>query len=514
MARFSRRGLLRSGAAAGVLAATGLPLAAHARRGGRLRLGLSGAHPSDNWDARTHADCFMICAAVGAVFDTLTEIAADGSLKGELAESWDASPDARVWTFNLRRGVTFHNGKAFAAEDVIASLALHRDPSRLSPAAPLLAGVLEMRQVTPHQVQFVLDAGNADFPYLLSDYHLLIYPAGQIVEAMATGIGTGLYKVKRFEPGARFVGVRVQSHYKDGEAGWFEEVDLIAMPDPEARKAALVSGRVDAIGDVAPAQIPALRANPRVAVVETVGNQHLSFPMTMDVAPFDRLDVRLGLKYAVDRVRMVSDVLGGHGQVGNDSPIGPANPYYHAGMAQIPHDPDRARFHVRRAGVTDLRIPLSVSDAAFPGAATAAALYKAAAEDVGLRIDIVPVPRNDYWRTVWRVAPWAASSWAGRATEDWMLSTTLTGAAPWNDTHWADPRFEALLRRGRSEMDSDRRRAIYHEAQEILRDAGGAVIPAFANFLAAKSRKLAHSGTVGTALKLDNGRIAERWWMA
>ena len=111
----SRRGLLKTGAAAGVLGLTGMPLRAQTR-GGKLTAGLSGANTSDSWDGRTHSDLFMIASAQGAVFDSLTEVGADGTLKGELAESWEASADAKVWTFNLRQGVTFHNGKSFACK--------------------------------------------------------------------------------------------------------------------------------------------------------------------------------------------------------------------------------------------------------------------------------------------------------------------------------------------------------------------------------------------------------------
>ncbi|MFT4700165.1 MAG: peptide/nickel transport system substrate-binding protein, partial [Yoonia sp.] len=96
----SRRSLLKTGAAAGVLGLTGMPLRAQTR-GGKLTAGLSGANTSDSWDSRTHSDIFMIAAAQGSVFDALTEVAADGSLKGELAESWESS-DAKTWVFNLR----------------------------------------------------------------------------------------------------------------------------------------------------------------------------------------------------------------------------------------------------------------------------------------------------------------------------------------------------------------------------------------------------------------------------
>ncbi|MEM6465696.1 MAG: ABC transporter substrate-binding protein, partial [Pseudomonadota bacterium] len=136
-----RRGLLKTGAAAGVLAASGLPLRAQPKSGGTLRLGLAGANTSDSWDGRTHSDTFMILMGHGTVFDCLTEVAADGSLKGELAESWEASPDAKVWTFNLRQGVTFHNGKPFGADDVIESLKLHTAEDAKSAAKPIVEAI-------------------------------------------------------------------------------------------------------------------------------------------------------------------------------------------------------------------------------------------------------------------------------------------------------------------------------------------------------------------------------------
>ena len=133
MSQFSRRGLLKTGAAAGVIAATGLPAKAAAKRGGTLRLGLNGANTSDSFDGRTHSDAFMINMGHGTVFDCLTEVTAAGELIGELAESWEASADAKTWTFNLRKGVKFHNGKAFGADDVIESLGMHTAEGAKSP---------------------------------------------------------------------------------------------------------------------------------------------------------------------------------------------------------------------------------------------------------------------------------------------------------------------------------------------------------------------------------------------
>ncbi len=514
MARFSRRGLLRTGAAAGVLAATGFPLSAQPKRGGRLRMGLNGANTADSWDGRTHSDIFMVSSGQGAVFDTLTVVGADGTLEGELAESWDGSSDARTWTITLRKGVTFHNGKAFGADDVIASLKLHVGEGVKSAARSIVDSIAEMTKLTDHQVQFVLDEGNADFPYLLADYHLLIYPAGQIDEAIAKGIGTGLYRVVSFDPGVRFVGKRVDSHYKDGKFGWFDEIEIIAINDLTARMNALLSGQVDVINDPDFKTESLLDANPNTELFEVAGNQQYTFPMLRDVAPFDDNDVRMAFKHAVNRQEMVDKILHGHGRVGNDSPIGPANQYFHADMEQTAYDLDKAKFHLKQAGMKGLTVDLSVSDAAFTGAVDAVQLYQASAKAAGITINLVQEPADGYWSNVWQKKPWCACHWSGRATEDLMFSVADTRDAPWNDTHFHDDRFEKLLIEGRTTFDSDKRRQIYHEIQQMVHDQGGLVLPMFANFAGAKSSKVTNSGTIGNVYKVDNGRVAERWWMA
>ncbi len=516
MAQFSRRGLLKSGAAGAVLAATGMPVRAQAR-GGKLTAGLGGANTSDTWDSRTHSDIFMISAGHGTVFDALTEVTADGSLQGELAESWEASADAKTWTFNLRQGVTFHNGKAFGADDVIESLQMHVADGAKSAAQPIVASIAEMNKITDHQIQFVLQAGNADFPYLLSDYHICIFPAGQIEEAIANGIGTGMYRVVAFEPGVRFIGARVDSHYKDGTAGWFDEVEFIAINDNTARMNALMSGQVDTINRIDFKTEALLRANPSLRIQEVTGNQHYSFPMLTDVAPFNDVNVRRALKYGINRQEMVEKILLGHGQVGNDTPIGPANQYFHAEMEPLEYDPDQAKFYLQQAGLDSISVDLSASSAAFEGAVDAAQLFQASAASAGININVVQEPADGYWSNVWLKKSFCACYWSGRATEDWMFSTSYEAGVPWNDSQWDsddNARFQELLYAARAELDSAKRQEMYFEMQQILRDEGGVLIPMFANYVQAVNNRVASPETVGNLWQMDNARMAERWWAA
>ena len=514
--QISRRGLLKTGAAAGVLAASGLPLRAQTR-GGKLTAGLSGANTSDSWDGRTHSDLFMIASAQGAVFDSLTEVRADGTLVGELAESWEASPDAKVWTFNLRQGVTFHNGKAFGADDVIESLQMHVGEESKSAAKPIVEAIVEMKKLTDHQVQLTLATGNADLPYLLSDYHILMYPAGMIEEAIAKGIGTGLYQVQSFDPGVRMVATRYPDHYKGDSAGFFDEIEYIAINDNTARMNALMTGQVDAINRIDFATEGLLKANPAVRIQEVTGNQHYTFPMLTNVAPFDDVNVRRALKYGINRQEMVDKILLGHGRVANDTPIGPANQFFNAEMEQLEFDPDKSKFYLEQAGLSSLDIDLSASDAAFEGAVDAALLFKASAAQAGININVVQEPADGYWSNVWLKKPFCASYWSGRATEDWMFATAYEEGVPWNDSQWGredSERFQDLLLMARSELDTNKRREMYYEMQQILRDDGGVLVPMFANYVQAVSNRIANPDTVGNLWQMDNARMAERWWVA
>jgi peptide/nickel transport system substrate-binding protein len=512
----SRRGLMKSGVAAGVLGVSGMPLRA-ATRGGKLTAGLGGANTSDSWDSRTHSDIFMIASCHGSVFDCLTEVAADGSLQGELAESWEASADAKTWTFNLRSGVTFHNGKAFGADDVIESLQMHLGEESKSAAKPIVEAITEMKKITDTQVQFTLNSGNADFPYLMSDYHICMYPAGQIEEAIAKGIGTGLYEVKSFDPGVRMVATRVADHYKGDSAGFFDEIEYIAINDNTARMNALMTGQVDTINRIDFNTEALLKANPMLRIQEVTGNQQYTFPMLTNGAPYNDVNVRRAIKHGVNRQELVDKILQGHGAVGNDSPIGPANQYYNDEMEQTAYDPDKAKFYLKEAGMDSIDLDLSASDAAFEGAVDAAQLMQASMAPAGININVIQEPADGYWSNVWLKKPFSACYWSGRATEDWMFATAYEAGVPWNDSQWDgddSARFQELLLSARAELDSDKRKMQYFEMQEILRDEGGVLIPMFANYVQAVNNRISSPEVVGNLWQMDNARMSERWSVA
>ncbi|MCY4229702.1 MAG: ABC transporter substrate-binding protein, partial [Alphaproteobacteria bacterium] len=225
-------------------------------------------------------------------------------------------------------------------------------------------------------------------------------------------------------------------------------------------------------------------------------------------------DVRLALKYLFDREDLVRKILLGHGKVANDHPIGPANRFYYAELEQRVYDPEKAKFHLKKAGVDSLKLDLSASDAAFAGAVDAAQLFQESAKAGGVTINVIKEPADGYWSNVWMKKPFCACFWSGRATEDLMFSTAYAAGKPWNDSYWQHERFNKLLAEARIERDDARRREIYYEMQVITRDEGGVAVPMYANWIDAKSKKLTHGEHLGNVWALDSARIAERWWFS
>jgi len=264
MRRISRRDLLGLGAAAGVVAVSGAPAHALPERGGSLRLGLAG-RPMGAFDGRRSFDPIMRVLGHGAVFDCLTEIGADGALRGELATGWEASPDARVWTIRLREDAVFHDGRSFGADDAMATLRLHMGGS----VAAVSGLIAQVRRVGPHEVQVVLRQGTPGLPFLLADPQLVMLPALGPERAISEGIGTGLYRMEQGRTAERAVLRRVERHWKDGTAGWFERVEVLRIAAPDARLEALKTGRVDAVNLADPAWATDVRRHGRIALTAT-----------------------------------------------------------------------------------------------------------------------------------------------------------------------------------------------------------------------------------------------------
>ena len=198
----------------------------------------------------------------------------------------------------------------------------------------------------------------------------------------------------------------------------------------------------------------------------------------------------MALKLSVKRQELVDKILLGFGALGNDIPVNGAMPFHNDTITQREYDVDRAAFHYKKSGHSGT-IPLNVSDAAFPGAVDAAQLIAASAKDAGINIEVIREPKDGYWSNVWNKKGWCACYWGGRPTPDWMFKAAYTKDTEWNDTAWrgtkASKRFNELVVAAASETDQAVRKTKYFEAQELLHDDGGVILPMFANYIMAVS---------------------------
>ncbi|WP_334174101.1 ABC transporter substrate-binding protein [Pseudoxanthobacter sp.] len=511
----TRRGLLAGAAAGfGALALGGafLPGAAGAaeetpRRGGVLKLGIGGGSTTDTLDPRKLTDWVPVNQAY-MLMNGLIEINWHNEAEPELFESWEAKPGAVEWVFRVRKGVSFHNGKPLTVEDVIYSINLHRGDTT-SAARAIAEQIKDVKKLSDSEVGITLSSGNADLPFVLSDYHFLVVPDG--FTDWNHPVGTGPFKFESYDPGVRSRFVRNENYWKPGCAN-VDAVEVIVINDIAARTNAMMSGQVHAINRLDFKTVDLLKRNPKLQVIRSAGGQHFTFLMDCTQKPFTDNNIRLALKYAIDREQMLKTALRGYGRIGNDQPIPSSDRFFAKELPQRPYDPDKAKFYLKQAGLSDLKVTLSASDAAFAGAVDAAAIYRSSAAPAGIDITIKREPADGYWDNVWMKAPFAMSYWGGRPTADQMFSIAYLSSSVQNDTHWRNERFDALLLEARALLDDARRREIYFDLQKMVSDEGGAVIPMFGDYLDAASLKV-KGIRPHPMFNFMGARLAERVWL-
>lgn len=514
--RISRRRFLQGAAALGAVSlAPGMfasqALASEPKRGGRVRIGLGHGSSGDSLDPATFENDFTIDMCYGH-HNHLVEINADSELVPELAEDWETT-DGKTWVIKLRRGVEFHNGKEMKADDVIASFQHHMGEGAKSAARSLLEPIQEMRREDDYTVVFELDSPNVDFIYYASDYHIAIKPVADNGRIDPTdGIGAGPFRIEEFQPGESAHLVRFENYWKEG-LPYFDEVQMEVIHDQSSRTNALLGDELDIIDTVDLSTADRLDNAAGNRVVPVRGNQHYTFAMRTDKSPFDDNHIRMALKLGLDRQQIVDTILRGYGEVGNDHPISPRNRFYAEDLEQRELDPDKARWHLKQADAEGLQVKLHASEAAFVGSVEAAQLYQQTAEQAGIDLEVVRAPSDGYWSDVWMNENFCAVYWGGRVSEDWMFSTTYISGADWNDTFWDNEKFDNLVREARATLDDDKRAEMYAEAQRLVRDEGGTIVPMFADFVHGLRDRVRHGDKVSGMWVLDGHKWFERWWL-
>ena len=488
----SRRNFLQGAASLGIAATaanamlTSVSFAAAPPKGGHLKAAMVGGSSTDALDPAGFASqvplTFGRCWA-----EQLLEMSAAGNIEPRLSESYEASDKAKKWAFRIRKGVTFHNGKTLTPQDVVDTYRRHSDANSKSAALSLVSG-FESVVADGDNVVITLKEANVDLPYLLTDFHLMIQPNGGNDNPNA-GVGTGPYRVAENQPGVRHIGERFKDYWAPEERGHADQIEILVANDATARVSAIQAGQVHIINGVEPKIVSFLQRSRDVAIRNVSGRGHYYMVAHCDTAPFDNNDLRMALKYAVDREALVKTILGGYGKVGNDTPVNSAYPLFASEIEQRTYDPDKAAFHYRKSGHSGA-IALRTSDVAFPGAPDAAQLFQQSAAKAGITIDVRREPGDGYWSNVWNKQPFCMTFIFGRPTQDQVYSLSYLSKAEWNDTRFFRDDFDRLILNARGETDVAMRKEMYHDATKILRDSGGAIIPMFGDFIDATSQKV------------------------
>lgn len=492
-----RRDVLRTLATVGTYATLGgfaaLPCHADAqppKKGGRIRVASLSSSTADTLDpakgalSTDYARHYMI-------YSGLTQF--DTNLAPQLALAEDIqSSDRTVWTIKLRKGVVFHDGKPLTAADVVYSLLRHKNPATGSKMKPVVEQFAEVKANGTHEVQIRLASPNVDLPTILAVSHFLIVKDG--TTDFRSGIGTGPYRLKEFTPGVRTVGVRNVNYWKPGRP-YLDEIELIGIPDESARVNSLLSGDVQLVIAVNPRSTKRINASPRHTVLETKSGLYTNLIMRQDALPTGNPHFVLAMKHLFDRELIRRALFRGYGTLGNDHPIPPGHRYYLDGLPLRQYDPERAAFHLKKAGLLGVRLPMYASPAA-EGSIDMGSVLQESASKIGLKLAVNRVPADGYWSNHWMKHPLGFGNTNPRPTADLLFSLFYKSDAPWNESGWKNAQFDQLLLAARGEADEAKRKQLYGDMQVLVHEKAGIGIPVFISIIDGYDRRLKGYGSI------------------
>jgi len=474
-------------AAQNLLSSGGEAMAATPKKGGSIRMASSLHGPDDQLDPALFTSTIDYTRG-RATYNSLVQLSNDLSPQPELAESFESNKDATEWTFKLRKGVTWHDGSKFTADDALYSMNRHISEDSTSVVKAVLSSVKEWKKTGPHEIKAIMNTPNADLPIVLGIYQTKVIKAG----TKGDGIGTGPFTMESFQPGVKSVHRKNPNYWREG--AHLDALEITAITDPVARANALIAGDVQLIAQIDPKAIRQVENAPGVRVSSIAAGTYMGVCCLLNNSPGDNPDFVKGMQYIQDRERIVKRILKGHGTVGNDQPINSSyGGDFCSELPQRAFDPDKAKFHFKKSGISTTEV---FSAPVIAGIEEAMLLAQANCAKIGFDLKIRKVPTDGYWGAVWMKEPVNVVTWNMRPTANSMLSLAFAPGGAWNDTYWNNPRMGELLTLSLSETDPAKRHAYYCEMQTLIHNESGIVIPAHVNILDGVSERVQGLPTV------------------
>ena len=430
---------------------------------------------------------------VQQVFNRLLDLDANLQPVPELAEKWESNEDGTEWTFHLRQGVKFHDGKELTANDVVYTFKRLIDPATGSEAAATLA-FLTADSITAkddYTVVFTVEKPVVELPILISSKNTYIVQDGATAETLNYApVGTGPFIPVDFDVNAQPHVFLKNTDYWEAGLPKVDCVEFYSIQEATTRNASLLSGEIDLAQQVDYATISTLQSSPDVQLMVSPGAAtSMVLGMWVDTSPFDNLNVRKALKMAIDRQAMLDTVLLGYGEIGDDNPVPPSSPYAWRSEAQQ-HDVEGAKALLAEAGYgpdNPLKIDLYMSEY-IPGATALGEIFKEQVAEVGVEVNLVIGPASEHWDNVWLKFPFVGSGWNMRHPGE-GLAIAHRSNAQYPETHWYREDYDKLLDEANTEPDPAKRTELYKAAEKMLSEEGGSIIPLFQKIVAALSSK-------------------------
>ena len=421
------------------------------------------------------------------LYDALLGYDADYNQVKLLAESVEANTKGDVWTVRLKPDVVFHDGKALTADDVVFSYQRILDPSSPKNGQAALKVILEpsgVRKIDDRTVEFSLTQPYAILDQQLAYYCNCILPVGFDPK---NPVGTGPFKFKSFLPGQQAVFVANKDYW--GTGPYVDEVSVIGFADPAARVNALLGGTVDAISQLPRAQMPVIDSSgsSKVLLAHTGAWQPLT--MAIDMKPFDDVRVRQAFRLIADRKQMITQAYNDLGWVGNDM-YAPYDPGYPKDLPQREQDLEKAKSLLREAGYDgNLTVQLDTSDAVGGGAVAAAQVFAEQAKGAGVVVKVNKIADAEYFGAKFLKYAFGQDFYYTRGYLAQASLNTMPGAV-WNETHWKNDKWLALVKEAFVTVDEAKRNELIAAAETIEYDEGGLIVWGFNDQVDAYSKKL------------------------
>ena len=477
-------GLAGLGGAVGS-AALGGPAGAQPRRGGTLRVSVEQA-PAKLSPLQFRVGPEYLLGEL--LYSALTRLGPEMQALPDLATSWSANAGLTEWTFNLRRGVVFHDGSPLTARDVAASFGAMLDPATGSPARSNIGPVDAVAALDDHTVAVRLKGAYADLPVAMAYTNAKIVPEAVVKSGLARldreAVGTGPFRLVSYEP-SRLCVVERNPAYYDPARPLLDRVELVLFPDANARTAAQLAGDTDLLLFGQPTEYERLNGAAGQVALRTPSGQFLDIILGCKDKPFDDVRVREALALTLDRDALVELVAEGLGSPGADTPSNAAY-LFDAGLPPRKPDIARARALLAEAGYPrGVTATLVASDRPNTRAQLAVAI-RAMAKPAGFTINVQTMPHATFLDQVWRKGPFYIGLYNQQPTMDGIMSLLFTSNAAWNETNWNDPEFDRLVEEARRTGDEAARRTLYARAQQRMHDQVPALVPVFFDLVAAR----------------------------